>query len=309
MGKGTMTDPAASMLFPKVVIAGVGFMGGSLGRTIKARGLARQVVGWTRRPAAVLAGRKAGALDSGTQRAEEAVRDADLLVLAGPVESTPLLLQEAMPYLPKGCLVTDLGSTKAGLMVAVRNILRPSRDLPKVYFVGSHPMAGSEKSGVAFSREDLYQGSTCILIRESWTHAGALARLQAFWEALGCGRILVMTALEHDYATAFASHLPHALAAGLINTLAEAAERDPRVAEVASTGFLDTTRVAGGPAAMWTGILLSNRKELARALESAEKKIGQLRTLLETGKEKKIFQLLNQAQQFRQAWEEKRRGA
>ncbi len=293
------------MLFSKAVIAGVGLMGGSLGLAMKKQGLAREVVGLVRRVKTIREAKARGCIDSGTLSVPRAVRDADLVILAGPVSSTLPLLKAMLPHLHAGCLVTDLGSTKVKLLGHIAGLLPPK---PGFDFISSHPMAGSEKAGVLAARQDLYLGSLCMLIKTSGVNMAALAPLKALWRSVGCRKIKVVTPQEHDRWTAAVSHLPHAVAVGLVNLIVDLAARDTGLMEIASTGFLDTTRIAGGLPAMWQDILLNNREEICTVLVRFKKKLSRLEGFLRNREETSLRQELERAYAFRQGMEGKKNG-
>ena len=237
--------------FKKIVIAGIGLMGGSLGLAIKKARIADTVVGLARRQQTLRQAGNKHCIDQGTLSIAQAVVGADLVVLAGPVRTTPDLLQAMLPYLTFGCLITDVGSTKAELLNTIYHQLdrfqkKRRKTDKKPVFIGSHPMAGSEKAGVSASRVDLYQGSLCMLIKTPKTPVAALNRLQGFWKAVGCRKVKVVTAQKHDQWAAMVSHLLHVVASGLVNQLIDRLRQDNRILEVAATGFRDTTRVAAG---------------------------------------------------------------
>lgn len=293
------------LLFSRVVIAGVGLMGGSLGLAIKRQGLAREVVGLVRRRSTIREAKARGCIDAGTLSIPQAVRDAEMVVLAGPVSSTLPLLKAMLPHLPAGCLVTDLGSTKVKLLGHIAGLLPPK---PGFDFISSHPMAGSEKAGVQAARRDLYQGSLCMLIKTPGVNPETLACLKAFWNSVGCREIRIVTPQEHDRWTAAVSHLPHAAAVSLVNLIADLAVRDTGLLEIAATGFLDTTRIAGGLPAMWQDILLNNREEICTVLARFRQKLSRLEGFLRNREEKSLRQELERAYVFRQGMEGKRHG-
>lgn len=287
----------------KIVIAGLGLMGGSLGLAVKRAKLARQVVGLARRPLTLKQARRLGCIDQGTLDPAVAAVGADLVVLAGPVSSTPGLLAALLPHLPDKCLVTDVGSTKAWLLGRVKPLLARRK---QVVFVGSHPMAGSEKAGVSESRADLYDRALCLLVPTTSAPAASLGRLRAFWLGAGCGRVLTLTPQAHDRLTAAASHVPHAAAVTLVNTLADEAAHDPRVLDVAATGFRDTTRIAASLPGMWADILLTNRREVGSRLVRMSNRLRRLAGLLAAGRRAAVLRELERARDLRLRMEQPR---
>jgi len=297
--------------FKKIVIAGIGLMGGSLGLAVKKAKLADIVVGWARRERTIRQARAKKCIDKGTLCLASAVQEADLIVLAGPVRSTPALLQAMLPYLSPGCLVTDVGSTKAELLEEIEDLITAAakekdyRRKPDFTFIGSHPMAGSEKSGVNAARHDLYENSLCLLIKSSHTPRTALSRLKKFWQAVGCKRVDIVSPREHDRFTAMVSHLPHLVAVCLVNQLADLSRQDPRIRGVAATGFRDTTRVAAGLPGMWLDILLTNQKEICSVIDEFQLRLAGIKKMLKNQKEPDLIRELEEARDFRLDMESK----
>lgn len=310
------TRSAPARLFAKIVIVGVGLMGGSLGMAVKRRGLARQVVGLARRRPTLVRAKALGAIDQGTLSPHEAFAGADLVVLAAPVSTLPDLLQSYATLIPAGCLVTDVGSTKTRFLREVEkrfflpDLVRktPPPEL-QFTFVSSHPMAGSEKEGVEFARKDLYDGANCLLIRTKHAPAEALERLEAFWLAVGCRQVGIVTPEEHDHWVAAVSHLPHSLAACMVNLLADLDAKDSRIRSAAGPGFRDTTRVAAGSPALWLDILMNNREELSVMIDLLRHQLSVFEAALRSGEEKRLLALLERASAFRQEMETKKRAS
>jgi prephenate dehydrogenase len=168
-------------------------------------------------------------------------------------------------------------------------------------------MAGSEKEGVEHARKDLYEGSHCLLIRTKYTPPEAITRLEVFWRGTGCRLVSVVTPEEHDHWMASVSHLPHAVAACLVNVVRDLSQKDPRLATAAGPGFRDTTRVAAGNPALWTDILLSNREELCGMIQVLRQQLSRLETALQSNEPRRLLAQLEQASIFRQELEKKRR--
>lgn len=221
-----------------------------------------RITGYGHRPETLRQAREVGAIDSGTGNLAEAVREADLVILCTPVGLFGEILRGIAGFLKGGAVVTDVGSTKASVVQMAQDTLPAG-----VHFVGSHPMAGSEKRGVEFARADLFQNALCITTPTDRTNAQALADVESFWRLLGM-RTCQMTPADHDRALAMVSHLPHALAAALVDIQSDQAM------QLAGKGFLDTTRIASGDAGLWRDIFLDNAGNMRQA-------IGQIRTALE----------------------------
>src|SRR5690606_30291992 len=197
-------------------------------------------------------------------------------------------LRQIAPALRQGAIVTDVGSTKRSVVQAGEQLLPAG-----VHFVGSHPMAGSEKRGVEFARTDLLQGAMCILTPTPRTDAEALSCVKAFWESLGM-RTCAMPAEEHDRRLADVSHLPHAVAAALMLMQEEAS------LQLAGKGFLDTTRIAGGDGALWRDIFLDNRDIVRECLARMRDWMHRLVELLDTQDAKALTEWLDSAARRRE---------
>jgi prephenate dehydrogenase len=238
--------------FDKITIIGVGLIGGSIGLAAKRRGLAREVTGVFRRRSTMRNALKAGAVDRAVMDIGEGVKDADLIIISSPVSSIPKLAMMAAKSAKPGAIITDVGSTKAWIVGAMDRSLRSSR----VRFVGSHPMAGSEKTGVTHARGDLLEGSACIVTRTPGTDRNAMVRVADFWKALGA-RVKILSPSEHDRAVSLVSHLPHIVAFSLASSVPD------KALEYAAEGFRDTTRIASSDPELWADIFHTNRREIA----------------------------------------------
>lgn len=240
--------------FNKVTIIGVGLIGGSIGLAIRKRKLAKQVIGVFRRSSTLRKALRHKAVDKAVMDIAEGVKDADLIIIGSPVHSIPALSWQAARFARPGAIITDVGSTKAWIVTRMEKMLT---GFP-VHFVGSHPMAGSEKTGVEFARGDLLEGSPCIVTRTSKTDRRALAKVAGLWKALGA-KVDVMDPAEHDRSVSLISHLPHLVAFSLAGAVPKKALR------YAAEGFKDTTRVASSDPELWSDIFLTNKVEVVRA--------------------------------------------
>jgi prephenate dehydrogenase len=264
-------------LFERLAVLGLGLLGGSVAGAARRRGVCRTVVGHARRPAPLQHALDAGLVDAVFDRSAgpaEAVRGADLVVLATPVSSMAGVLREVAPALAPGALVTDVGSVKGPLADSLPGLL-PSG----VRYVGSHPMAGSHVVGVEHARHDLLQGACCVVTPASPGDAEACERLDEFWTALGC-RVVRRDPAAHDLDVAWVSHLPHLLAFAYARSLAGAPERS---GELAATGFRDFVRIARSDPEMWGDILGFNHKALAGPLRAFSDALADVARALEAG--------------------------
>jgi len=286
-------------LFKKVVIAGVGLIGGSLGLALTKRKLAEEVVGVDPDQDNLRLAVQLGAV----RRAEvlaEAVPAADLLILATPIGVTLGVLEMALPYLTPGTVITDVGSVKGRLVERAEAMLPAG-----VHFVGGHPMAGREVAGVAGAREDLFDGASYILTPTPSTDAAALARLKLLVRALGA-RPVELGCREHDGAVALISHLPHLLAATLVNTVA-GEHTEELLLKLAGGGFRDTTRIAASNPAMWRDILLTNREMVLEAVQKFRQQLEHMEQSIRDFNREELVQSLERARDTREALPENRK--
>ncbi len=280
--------------FDSVAIIGVGLLGGSLGLAIKACDCEVRIVGIGHRRASLDEALEIGAIDAASLDAAEGVRGAELVVLCTPVGLFAELLRRIEPSLDEGAIVTDVGSTKATVVRDAERILGKHKN-----FVGSHPIAGSERRGVGFARADLFAGKTCILTPTARTRGDVRRRVGKFWQDVGM-RTVELSPAAHDRALARVSHLPHAVAALLVN-VPTADELD-----LAGSGFIDTTRIAGGDPIMWRDICLDNRARLLEALDAMGAQLDAFRTLLEAADGAGLRRLFARSQKRRAAMLERR---
>jgi len=256
-------------LYKKVTIVGVGMMGGSLGMALKKAGLAKEVTGWGRNEEKLKKAQARGAVDNWSLEREAALDGAELLVFATPGEVTSALSQEWMAGAPPGCLITDLCSVKRDLPAALTSLTGPSR-----YYASSHPMCGSEKSGVEAARSDLFRGRLCFITPVTSTRKRSLREIQSFWQALEM-RVVSLAPIRHDRIVAAVSHLPHLLAAALINQVG-----DRKLLEFTGTGLADLTRIAASDPLLWLEIIRQNRENVARQLDLLTASLTELRKMV-----------------------------
>jgi len=277
----------------QISILGVGLLGGSLGLALKNATTDCKIIGYSHRRSTLDSAIRLGAIHQGYEELAPAVRGSDLVVLCTPVGLFPNLIKELAPLLSPGTIVTDVGSTKQTVVSIAEELLPPA-----VHFVGSHPMAGSEKRGVEHAKADLYAGALCILTPTPRTDPTALERVDAFWKSLGM-RTCRISPEEHDRRLADVSHLPHALAAALVNL------QDPQGLSLAAKGFLDLTRIAGGDSILWRDIFLDNRQNLLQSIDRLKQELDRLAGLLDPSQAEALQAWLEAAATRRQAMLEK----
>ncbi len=285
-----MTIPSESDKFPvsTLTIIGVGLIGGSLAAAVKARGLATRIIGVGRSTSKLAGAIERGLLDEATADLAAAARQSDLIVFCTPVDRVVAGVREAAAACRCGTLITDAGSTKAEICEALETGLPPG-----VEFIGSHPLAGSEKSGYEHANPQLFANRVCVLTPHAGTSPPGLQRLRSFWTGLEA-RLIEMTPRAHDRAVAETSHFPHVAASVLAATLA------PEHQALAARGFRDTTRIAAGDTDLWTSILLDNAEEVTRSLEKFAGILDEYRTALQRRDAGAIKQLWEHARQIRE---------
>ena len=276
----------------RLALVGLGLLGGSVVKAARAQGLADEIVAVGRDRGRLEPALREGMVDRISTSLEDGVAGADFCLLATPVATLSALLPAVWHALPGHAVLTDVGSTKAGIVGAAEALGR-ARPLA---FVGSHPMAGSEKSGYGVSRRDLFHGATVILTPTERTDSHAVKRVGAFWEALG-GRLVILDPATHDRATAAISHLPHLVADALVDAVVR---MDARFFEVAGRGFKDTTRIAASDARVWREIFQENRAALGEALGAFRAALGDLERLIDEGDAAAIEAALDRIRRVRE---------
>jgi prephenate dehydrogenase len=248
-------------MFRKMVVAGVGLIGGSMALAMRERGLVEEVIGYGRSEKNLRFALKKGMIDSYVLRLydlPESPFEADLLVLGTPVRTTVPLMEEFVGYLHPGCIVSDVGSVKAEIVRDMDKLL-PST-LP---FVGAHPIAGGEQWGAEAARANLFIGQRCILTPTRNTDAAALKKVAALWRKLGA-KVETMAPELHDKILGLVSHLPHALVYALVNLMSRAKLDSTDVIEYCGGGFKDFTRIASSRPELWRDICLMNRRAVSK---------------------------------------------
>jgi prephenate dehydrogenase len=272
-----------------VTILGVGLIGGSIGLALRRRGLARRVVGVGRRESTLAKALERGAITEATTALVRGVAEAELVVVCTPLCNIVEHVRGAAENAPPGVIITDAGSTKGAIVAALED------DLPRgAAFVGSHPMAGSEKTGPDFADEDLFQDRVTIVTPTQSTSPQALEAVEEFWRSLGA-RTVRMAPEEHDRAVAAVSHLPHLAASAL------AAATPEEWLSLAAGGWSDTTRVAAGDVELWRQILSVNRSHVLRSLAEFEKTLAAFRAALVRGDDAELIRLLEEGKRRRDA--------
>ena len=254
-----------------LVILAPGLLGGSVARAAHARGMARRITVWARRPDVRLKLREQPWVTHVADSAEDAVRDASLVVLAAPVEKIIELARQISAHLPAGALVTDVGSVKGELCRACHAALAP-----RSHFIGAHPMAGSEKTGWEHATETLFDKRVCFITPWEGADEAAITSVARFWNDLGA-EVTTVSPDQHDEITAHISHLPQVLATSLATFLSA---KNPQWRNLSGNGLRDTTRIAASDATMWIEILQQNRDEVLRAMRQFQDELQGFQTAL-----------------------------
>jgi len=261
----------------RLLIAGVGLIGGSLGLALRERGVVGEIVGLGRSPENLRIARRRGAIDRSERDPARACRDVDLVVVATPVGTIAPLVATLARSLPPTAVITDAGSVKAPIVAAVARALGRTAGR----FCGSHPIAGTEQSGAAAAERDLLSGRRCILTPTATTASTTRRRVRALWAAAGM-RVEELAPERHDALYALVSHLPQTIATALVNAVAAGAPKG-RALAYAGSGFRDVTRIAQSPTVMWRDILLANRAPMLDALAAFGTACERLRSAIADG--------------------------
>jgi prephenate dehydrogenase len=275
------------MMFKRVTIIGLGLIGGSLALAIKEKKLAKEIVGISRRKSTIDKAIKNKIVNSATLDLKDGVKDSDLVIIAAPVLKIIDIAKLIAPFLKKGAVLTDAGSTKSRIVSDMERVRFKGAD-----FVGSHPIAGSEKSGIQYANKDLFKGSFCILTKTKKTNPKAVTCLKKFWAGLGM-RVAVMSPEAHDKMLSGISHMPHAVSVGIVNSVGK------NYLKLAAGGFKDTTRIASGEPELWKDIFLTNRNNLIKDIEILKKELSGMQTALKNNNGAYLLKRLGKAKVIR----------
>jgi prephenate dehydrogenase len=283
-------------MFDKVVIVGVGLIGGSFALALKAAGAAGTIVGLGRSPQAMARALELGIVDAAAESPQEAMRGADLVLVAAPVAQTGPILASLLPWLEPQTIVTDAGSTKCDVVAAARAVLGERIG----QFVPGHPIAGRESNGPDAALAGLYRGKKTVLTALPENAAADVERVAGAWRE--CGAIIHrLTPEEHDKVFAAVSHLPHLLAYALVDDIA-AKPHAGLLFQYAASGFRDFTRIAGSSPEMWRDISLANREALLTELDAYLAQLTKLRAQLAAADGAALEAVYANAQRARRDW-------
>lgn len=284
------------MRWRKVTLIGVGLLGGSLGLALRKHGLAAEVQGYVRRRESIAECLQAGAVTSATTDLQSAVQEADLIVFSTPLSKMGDLARACAPLLAPDTLVTDVGSVKASVVTELEPIFTRHRAI----FVGSHPMAGSEKTGVSAARADLFHTAACVVTPSPSSPADAVQKIEELWRNVG-GRVIRLAPELHDELVSRTSHLPHVLAAHLAALVLNPAH-PPEQPALCANGFRDTTRIASGSPEMWRDIVVANRTNISAALAEFSARLEAFQTLLRREDPAALEAFFRDAKSLRDSW-------
>jgi len=280
----------------KIVIFGVGLIGGSVALALKKAGSAAQIIGVGRSTESLQSALDLGVIDVACSDIAQALHNADIVLIAAPVAQTASILTAIKPALAANTVVTDAGSTKSDVLACAQEILGEQFS----QFVGGHPIAGAEKSGVTAATTDLYRNKNVVLTPTETTNADAVQRVRELWQHCGAN-VTEMPAATHDSIFAAVSHLPHLLAFALVDDIASRQNAE-QLFGFAASGFRDFTRIAGSHPEMWRDISLANRAALLNEITAYQDELSRLKQMLELSDGDALHALFDRASTARNNW-------
>jgi prephenate dehydrogenase len=261
-------------LINRLAVIGVGLIGGSLARILREKGEVGEIVGIGRGEANLRRGVELGVIDRYSLDVVEGIAGADVVFVSTPVCSIAGIVARIAPHIAPGCIVTDGGSVKGGIVAACEPLMPPG-----THFVGGHPIAGTEHSGVDASFATLYHGRRCIVTPTDATDAAAVDKVVRMWEIAG-SEVVVMDVGKHDRVLAAISHLPHMVAYSLVNAVGDDDRFEENILKYSAGGFRDFTRIASSDPAMWRDIALTNRESIMEMMDAFARRFADLRELV-----------------------------
>jgi len=279
--------------FNSVAIVGVGLIGGSFALSARQKGIFNHIVGIGRTPENLRKARDLNVVDEFTLNLDEGVKNAELVVIATPVSDIIPIIKKVLPALKKGAIITDVGSVKNEIMIETDKL-----SLPGVFFVGSHPIAGTENSGVEAAFSDLFLGKKCILTPSEKTDPSALEKIKNLWMLVG-SEVFFMDSEQHDQILGAVSHLPHMIAFALVNYLHEINNEKESVFKFSGGGLKDFTRIAASHPIMWKDIALMNKENLVNLMEGFQKTLEELKELINRGDGDELVRKFEESRRIR----------
>ncbi|MDH4127479.1 MAG: prephenate dehydrogenase [Spirochaetota bacterium] len=277
----------------KIAIIGVGLLGGSVGLALKKKFPHIHIVGIGRNEDKLIKALKLKAIDSYNLTPIKGIDGCDIIVIATPISTIVEIFFSILSHLKPNAVVTDVGSTKEVIINEIYNDPNGRK-----HFIGSHPMAGSEQSGIDASYAELYQDSSIVVIDDKMANQKALKITEEFWKALG-GKVINMSAEKHDKVVAYTSHLPHIVASCLAYTISNYFSDDKIKAKIFGNGLLDTTRIAEGDPKMWLDILIANQKNILKSISEMKNGLNIIEKMIQDKNQQEINKYLLKSKKFR----------
>lgn len=284
-----------SFFIPRLTIIGVGLIGGSLALALKEAGVVGEVVGCGRGRPNLEKAIELGVIDRFSRDPREAVEGADVVFLATPLKTFRTVVEQCLPALKPGVVITDGGSVKGEVVAEVEPLLTDN-----IHFVPGHPIAGTEKSGAEAAFATLYRGKRCILTPTEKTAKDALELVTKMWQLVG-SEVVQMSLEKHDKILGAISHLPHMVAYSLVNAVGSYDHYEENILEYSAGGFRDFTRIASSDPTMWRDIAETNREALLEMMEQFEASFAELKDDIRAGSGEKLFEFFLRSKQLRDA--------
>jgi prephenate dehydrogenase len=278
------------LFFNKVTIIGVGLIGASIALALKGKGLCKSITGCGRKEVNLRKAKKRGIIDDYTLNISRSCKDSDLIILSTPVGVFKDIINLIKGSLKKGAVITDVGSVKGSLVYAIDSLMPEG-----VYYIGSHPIAGSDSSGIDDARADLFSNASCIITPTAKSNKKALKTVTSIWEKFG-SRIELIDPFKHDEIFGAVSHFPHVIAYAVVNTI-ESIDSD--YIKYAGQGFKDTTRIAMSSPELWRDISLFNRANILKMMDIFRDNLDMIARFLEKGDSEGIEKEFLKAQKLR----------
>ena len=280
-------------MFQKMVVAGVGLIGGSVALDMRRRGLVKEIVGYGRSEENLRVAKKRGIIDDFFLRERDIPSGVDFLLMGTPVQAIVLLTAAFLPRLESGCIVSDVGSVKAEIVKGMEKLLPPD-----IHFVGAHPIAGSEQWGADAAVENLFVNRRCILTPSKKTNPVALRKMAALWKRVGAN-VEMMNAEKHDRVLGMVSHLPHVVAYALVNALDQTKVDGVDLKTFCAGGFKDITRIAASRPELWRDICLLNRKAVSKSLGNYIRNLEKMKRWIDSGNGRSLEHEFTRANEVR----------
>jgi prephenate dehydrogenase len=281
-------------VFQKMVVAGVGLIGGSLALDMRRHGLVKEIIGYGRTEGNLKIAKRKRIIDSYFVNEEEIPVDTDFLMLGTPVQTIVPLTATFLPRLKRGCIVSDVGSVKGEIVRGMEKLLPPG-----IHFVGAHPIAGSEQWGAEAARQNLFMGRLCILTPTRKTNRAALKKMELLWRRLG-SYVEIIDADRHDRILSVVSHLPHMAAFALVNALDQTKLDGVDLKRFCAGGFKDITRIASSRPELWRDICLLNRRAVSRSLDTYIRNLKRMKRWIDGGNGRALDQEFANANEVRE---------